>query len=209
MSLDVPAGERVALSGTAAGTLTALLRAVTGLHPVTGGVITVGGRDTRTPAERAWRSRACAWLPSDPGVTGRTVPAATVLARSAHPAAAAQAAERLGVGRLVARPLRSLTRRQVKLLHLARVIGCVALGAGVLLADDPTAGLTAADRETLADLLAGLPVTLMVSTDDPVLTVLCGLRVDIAMPLPAQGTAPPVPCAEPPGTTNSLSFQLS
>ncbi|MFI6549427.1 hypothetical protein ACIBO9_39910 [Streptomyces prunicolor] len=103
----------------------------------------------------------------------------------------------------MARPLRSLTRRQVKLLHLARVIGCVALGAGVLLADDPTAGLTAADREAVADLLAGLPVTLMVSTVDPVLTVLCDLRVDIAMPPPAQGTAPPVPCAEPPGTTNS------
>jgi ABC-type transport system involved in cytochrome bd biosynthesis fused ATPase/permease subunit len=86
LCLDVPAGERVALTGTADGARTALLRAVAGLHPVTGGAITVGGRGNRTPAERAWRSRACAWLPSGLDAVGPTRSAGgTVLTRSWPP----------------------------------------------------------------------------------------------------------------------------
>ncbi|WP_019072990.1 hypothetical protein [Streptomyces hokutonensis] len=93
----------------------------------------------------------------------------------------------------------------MKLLDLARVLGCVALGAGVLLADDPATGLAAAGRDILVDLLAGLPVTSIVSTDAPVLTALCGLRVGIATLSPTRRTAQPALRAEPTGTINSLS----
>lgn len=59
------------------------------------------------------------------------------------------------------------------------------------------------------DLLVGVPVTLLVSTDDPVLVALCGLRVDVTTPPQAQGAAAPVLSAEPSGTTNSHSPQAS
>jgi ABC-type transport system involved in cytochrome bd biosynthesis fused ATPase/permease subunit len=177
LTLDVAAGERVALSGRDGAMATALLRAVAGLNPVGGGQITVGGRGSRTPAERAWRARACAWLPRRPVPARSRARAADVLARSAHPAAAAFAADLLGVAELTDRPLHGLTPGEIQRLHWARVIGCVAAGAGVLLADEPAEGLEPDDREALVLLLAELPVTLLMATADPVLTALCDRRV--------------------------------
>ncbi|MEU3161105.1 ATP-binding cassette domain-containing protein [Streptomyces griseoincarnatus] len=177
LCLDVAPGERVALTGRDGATGTTLLRAVAGLRPVNGGEITVGGRGDRTPGERAWRGRACAWLPRTAVPARSRATAGGLLARSGHPTAAALAADLLGVGRLTDRPLHSLTRSEAQLLHLARVIGCVAAGAGVLAADDPTDGLEPAHRDALVRLLAELPVTLLVSTADPALTALCDRRV--------------------------------
>ncbi|MFJ9536945.1 hypothetical protein ACIRPX_06790 [Streptomyces sp. NPDC101225] len=98
-------------------TATALLRALAGLNPVAGGQITEGGRGSRTPAERAWRARACAWLPRRPVPVRSQARAADVLARSAHPAAAAFAADLLGVARLTGRSLHSLTPGEIQRLH--------------------------------------------------------------------------------------------
>ncbi|MEU3278886.1 ATP-binding cassette domain-containing protein [Streptomyces antibioticus] len=81
------------------------------------------------------------------------------------------------MGRLTVRPLYSLTRGEAQLLHLARVIGCVTAGAGVLVADDPTDGLEPVHRDALVRLLAEMPVTLLVTTADPALTALCDRRV--------------------------------
>lgn len=51
-------------------------------------------------------------------------------------------------------------------MYLARAIGCVAAGAGVLLADEPTAALDFAGQEEAAEVLTSLPVTLVVVTHD-------------------------------------------
>lgn len=66
LTLDVAAGERVALSGRDGATATALLRAVAGLNPVGGGQITVGGRGSRTPAERALARQGLRLAPPAP-----------------------------------------------------------------------------------------------------------------------------------------------
>ncbi|MFJ4694839.1 ATP-binding cassette domain-containing protein [Streptomyces sp. NPDC088766] len=190
LTLHVAAGERVALSGRDGATATALLRAVAGLNPVDGGQITVGGRGSRTPAERAWRTRACAWLPRSPVPARSQARAADVLARSAHPAAAAFAADLLGVAELTNLPLHGLTPGEIQRLHWARVIGCMAAGAGVLLADEPAEGLEPDDREALVLLLAELPVTLLMATADPVLRALCDRRVGTTSDRPGAPCTP-------------------
>ncbi|NJP70926.1 ABC transporter ATP-binding protein [Streptomyces sp. C1-2] len=197
LTLDVAAGERVALSGRDQATATALLRAVAGLNPV-------GGRGSRTPAERAWRARACAWLPRRPVPARSQARAADVLARSAHPAAAAFAAGLLGVAELTNRPLHGLTPGEIQRLHWARVIGCVTAGAGVLLADEPAEGLEPDDCEALVLLLAELPVTLLLATADPVLTALCDRRVGTTSDRPG---APRTPLATGVGPKSLASAQ--
>ncbi|NNN31124.1 ABC transporter ATP-binding protein [Streptomyces sp. S3(2020)] len=197
LSLDIAPGERVVLTGRDRATGTALLRAVAGLIPVGGGQITVGGRGSRTPAERAWRGRACAWLPRVLAPVRSGAPAAGVLVRGTHPTAAAFAADLLGVGRLRDRPLRSLTPGETRRLHWARVVGRVAAGAGVLLADDPGEGLEPDDRDALVRLLAALPVTLLMATADPALTALCDRRVGMNPGRPGPARSPAVADAEP------------
>lgn len=49
--------------------------------------------------------------------------------------------DKLGVGPLTGRPLHTLSGGQLQRMYLARAVGCVAAGAGVLLADEPTAAL--------------------------------------------------------------------
>ncbi|MEU7208893.1 ATP-binding cassette domain-containing protein [Streptomyces sp. NPDC044989] len=177
LSLDIGAGERVVLADGDGDAMTALLRAVAGLSPVGGGRITVGGRDSRTPSERAWRSRACAWLPAALAPVRSRMPAAGLLSRGTHPTAVAFAAGLLGVGELTGRPLDSLTGGETRRLYWARLVGRVAAGAGVVLADEPAEGLEADDRDALVRLLAALPVTLLMSTADPVFAALCDRRV--------------------------------
>lgn len=170
MHFEVFAGERVALTGAAAAPArTAVLRAVAGLHQVSGGQITVGGPENRNPAERAWRSRACAWLPRVTLAPGSMARAGTMPGRGAE-----------------------ITRGELQFLYMARAIGCVTKGAGVLLADHPTEGLEGADRNALARLFAESPVTVLVATDDPVLVSLCDRSVDLAPAVRHDGGRPDV-----------------
>ncbi|OXY92893.1 hypothetical protein BEK98_25255 [Streptomyces diastatochromogenes] len=179
--LEVLAGERVALTGAAAAPArTALLRAVAGLHQVSGGQITVGGRENRNPAERAWRNRACAWLPRVTVAPGSMARAGTMPWRDA-----------------------GTTRGELQFLSMARAIGCVTAGAGVLLADHPTEGLEGADRNALAQLLAESPVTVLVATDDPVLVSLCDRSVDLAPAVRHEEAGPT--SAWPPGASGSVN----
>ncbi len=180
MDLDIAAGERVALTGTNGSGKTTLLRAVLGLHRQTGGEILVGGRGHRTAAERSWRRRACAWIPQRPAAGRFPLLAGELLASSGAPAQAALAAERLGVGALSGRPLSSLSGGQLQRMHLARAVGCVAAGAGVLLADEPTAALDFAGQEEAAEVLTTLPVTVVVVTHDRAMAARCDRTLEMA-----------------------------
>lgn len=180
VDLRMNASERVALTGLPAGVRTGLLRAVAGLAPDARGEVRVGGRGVRTAAERAWRSRAVAWMPGGTAVPCPTVEAGALLARALGPALAVRAAERAGIVPILKCPVGTLTRGRLRRLFLARALGQVLAGAGVLLADEPTLGLDARERAETAGLLLGLPVTLLVATDDPLLVSACDRSVDVA-----------------------------
>ncbi|WP_256106125.1 metal ABC transporter ATP-binding protein [Streptomyces sp. ODS05-4] len=180
VDLDIAAGDTVALTGTNGSGKTTLLRAVLGLHRQAGGSILVGGRGTGTAAEWAWRRRSCAWIPQKPAVGRFPLLGAELLASGGAPAQAAEAADRLGVGRLVERPLHTLSGGQLQRMYLARAIGCVAAGAQVLLADEPTAALDFDGQAEAADVLASLPVTLVVVTHDRALADRCDRVLEMA-----------------------------
>ncbi|WJV45617.1 ABC transporter ATP-binding protein [Streptomyces flavofungini] len=178
--LEVAAGERVALTGTNGSGKSTLLRAVLGLHRQTAGSILVGGRGTASAADRAWRRRACAWVPQKPTAGRFPLLAGELLDSGGAPEDAAEAARALGVGELRRQPLDTLSGGQLQRMYLARAIGCVAAGAGVLLADEPTAALDFAGQEEAAAALVALPVTLVVVTHDRGLASRCDRVLDMA-----------------------------
>ncbi|MBB6420079.1 ATP-binding cassette domain-containing protein [Streptomyces sp. AK010] len=180
VDLDIGAGERVALTGTNGSGKTTLIRAVLGLHRQAGGQITVGGRGTATAAEWAWRRRACAWIPQKPAVGRFPLLAHELLASSGARAEAVEAAAKLGVAALTGRPLHTLSGGQLQRMYLARAVGGVAAGAGVLLADEPTAALDFAGQEEAADVLLSLPVTVVVVTHDRALADRCDRVLEMA-----------------------------
>ncbi|MFH8618671.1 metal ABC transporter ATP-binding protein [Streptomyces sp. NPDC017979] len=180
VDLEVPAGERVALTGTNGSGKTTLLRAVLGLHRQLSGSILVGGRDTRSSAEWAWRRRSCAWIPQKPAAGRFPLLGSELLASSGAPKEAGRAADRLGVGPLVERALHTLSGGQLQRMYLARSIGCVAAGAQVLLADEPTAALDFAGQAAAAEVLVSLPVTLVVVTHDRALAQRCDRVLEMA-----------------------------
>ncbi|MEU7601080.1 ABC transporter ATP-binding protein [Streptomyces sp. NPDC040724] len=180
VDLEIAAGERVALTGTNGSGKTTLLRAVLGLHRQVSGSITVGGRGTGSAAEWAWRRRACAWIPQKPAAGRFPLLGGELLASSGAPGEAAEAADRLGVGPLTGRPLHTLSGGQLQRMYLARAIGCVAAGAQVLLADEPTAALDFDGQEEAADVLTSLPVTLVVVTHDRTLAKRCDRVLEMA-----------------------------
>ncbi|MFI9722986.1 ATP-binding cassette domain-containing protein [Streptomyces sp. NPDC052396] len=180
VDLDIVAGQRVALTGTNGSGKTTLLRAVLGLHRQVGGRILVGGRDAGTAVEWAWRRRACAWIPQKPAVGRFPLLAGELLASGGARAEAVAAAEKLGVGALVDRPLHTLSGGQLQRMYLARAVGCVTAGAGVLLADEPTAALDFAGQEEAGDVLMSLPVTVVVVTHDRALVARCDRVLEMA-----------------------------
>ncbi|MFJ5778835.1 ATP-binding cassette domain-containing protein [Streptomyces sp. NPDC093094] len=180
VDLDIGPGERVALTGTNGSGKTTLIRAVLGLHRRSEGRILVGGRDTGSAAEWAWRRRACAWIPQKPAAGRFPLHAGELLASSGAGRKAGEAADGLGVGELTARPLHTLSGGQLQRMYLARAAGCVAAGAGVLLADEPTAALDFAGQEEAADVLLSLPVTLVVVTHDRALADRCDRVLEMA-----------------------------
>ncbi|MER7348631.1 ABC transporter ATP-binding protein [Streptomyces aurantiacus] len=180
VDLEVAAGERVALTGTNGSGKSTLLRAVLGLHRQTAGTVLVGGRGTASAADRVWRRRACAWVPQKPAAGRFPLLAGELLDSGGAPVQAAEAARALGVGALRRQPLGTLSGGQLQRMYLARAIGCVAAGAGVLLADEPTAALDFAGQEEAAEALMALPVTLVVVTHDRALAERCDRVLDMA-----------------------------
>ncbi|MFE7553959.1 metal ABC transporter ATP-binding protein [Streptomyces gardneri] len=180
VDLEIAAGERIALTGTNGSGKTTLLRAVLGLHRQVSGTIEVGGRGARSAAEWAWRRRSCAWIPQKPAAGRFPLRGDELLASCGAAAEAAGAADRLGVGALTARPVDTLSGGQLQRMYLARAIGCVAAGAQVLLADEPTAALDFEGQEEAADVLTALPVTLVVVTHDRALAERCDRVLEMA-----------------------------
>ncbi|MEQ1699702.1 MAG: ATP-binding cassette domain-containing protein [Ilumatobacteraceae bacterium] len=165
VTLEIAEGERVAITGPNGAGKSSLLRVVIGLLPARGSVAVDGVVAT----DRAgWKRRRqlVAWVPQRPAVGRFPLLVRELLASSGAPDAATEAADRLGVGHLVGRPLNTLSGGQLQRVYLARGLGHVAAGARVLLADEPTSALDFDTRDAVAALLTTIPVTTLVVTHD-------------------------------------------
>ncbi|GAA3748456.1 ATP-binding cassette domain-containing protein [Salinactinospora qingdaonensis] len=180
VDVAVEAGEKVALIGTNGSGKTTLLRAILGLHTRTRGEIAVDGHVARSAADWARRRRECAWLPQRQSAGAFPLLGEELLDSSGAPAAARSAADQLGVGHLLRRPVSTFSGGQLQRTHLARAVGCVAAGARAVLADEPTAALDFQGRAEAAEALLALPVTVLVVTHDQTLAQRCDRRLEMA-----------------------------
>jgi len=180
VDLRVEPGQRVAVTGTNGSGKTTVLRAMLGLHPLHSGTIDVDGHRPRNAAGWDRRRRMAAWIPQRQSAGRFPLLGAELLASGGAPAAAIDAAGRLGVAGLVGRPVHTLSGAQMQRMYLARAVGCVHGGATLLLADEPTAALDFAGQADAAELLTSLPVTLLVVTHDRVLVGRCDRVLEMA-----------------------------
>jgi zinc transport system ATP-binding protein len=150
-----------------------------GLHRATG-VIEVGGTQAGGAAGWAARRRMVAWIPQRQSAGRFPLLAEELLASSGDLPAATAAAEALGVAELRRRPLDTLSGGQLQRMYLARAMGCIGAGAGLLLADEPTAALDFAGQADAAELLTSLPVTVLVVTHDRAVVQRCERVLEMA-----------------------------
>lgn len=181
VELHVAAGEHVALTGANGSGKTTLLRAGLGLHPLAAGMVSVDGHPARVAADWVRRRREVAWVPQRLA-TGRFPLLVDELLDSAGAGgqAARHAAGQLGVRELGRRPLHTLSGGQLQRVFLARALGCVAAGARVLFADEPSGALDFEGQEQVASLLAGLPVTVVVISHDRAVSQVCDRVAEMA-----------------------------
>lgn len=166
VSLCVADGEFVVITGSNGSGKSSLLRSVLGLVPSSSGTIVVDGAVARSSAQWRERRRVAAYVPQR--TTPGTFPLLVheLLASSGSDDAALDAAERLGLGDLVERPLTTLSGGQLQRAYLARAVGSMAAGARLLLADEPTSALDFAGQDDVAQLLAELAVDRLVVSHD-------------------------------------------
>ncbi|MER5323758.1 metal ABC transporter ATP-binding protein [Streptosporangium roseum] len=180
VDLTLVPGEHLAITGTNGSGKSTLLRAVLGLHRRTSGLIEVAGRQARGPADWARRRAEVAWIPQRQAAGRFPLLVRELLDSGRHPGRALAAAEELGVADLLERPLGTLSGGQLQRAYLARALGQVAAGAGLVLADEPTAALDFAGQEQVAAVLAALPVSVVVVTHDRVVAQVCGRVAEMA-----------------------------
>lgn len=180
VSLRLAPGEHVALIGGNGSGKSTLLRAILGLHPLAAGRIALDGAEARSPAGWRERRRRVAWMPQRQATGQFPLLVRELLASSLDRAAAGVAAQELGVAALAERPLHALSGGQLQRVFLARAIGCLAGGAGLLLADEPTAALDFAGQAAVAELLRGLAATILVVTHDRAMAARCDRVAEMA-----------------------------
>lgn len=178
--LTVRPGEHVALIGSNGSGKSTLLRSVLGFHPVSSGRIAIDGQEVASSSDWHARRRQIAWMPQRQATGHFPLLVKELLGSSASPEAAAQAADNLGVGHLSGRPLHALSGGQLQRVFLARALGSLAGGAGLLLADEPTAALDFHGQSRVADVLHGLPASVLVVTHDRAMASRCHRVLEMA-----------------------------
>ena len=160
VSLDVPAGQWVALIGPNGAGKTTLLRAIAGLVPHAGGV-TLHGSDAAALGRRE-RAQALAVVPQDPLTPPwMTVAEYVLLGRTPHLGAlaresggdreiAARSLARLDLAGYGDRPLGTLSGGERQRVVVARAL---AQEASIVLLDEPTAALDVGHQQQALELL--------------------------------------------------------
>lgn len=178
VSLSVAPGEHVAVIGGNGSGKTTLLRAVMGLHRDRSGEILADGQ-ALPPAPPIPHPRMV-WMPQRQPRGQFPFTVRELLASGPNEPASRDTADRLGIGGLLHRPLSALSGGQLQRAFLARALGGLAGGGGLLLADEPTAALDFQGQEQVADMLAALPATMLVVTHDLTLARKCGRVLQMA-----------------------------
>lgn len=170
VSFTLGAGERCALVGRNGSGKTSLLLAAVGVAPFSG-VVRLGGEQLG-PANAARLRRRVGFLgnvPEDQLLfpdAREDVALALVQQGEARPAALARAAAllaALGAAEAIGRPLAQLSHGIKQRVALA---GALIGAPGLLLLDEPSAGLDPPGRVELARMLACLPAAMLIATHD-------------------------------------------
>ncbi|RKR90526.1 cobalt/nickel transport system ATP-binding protein [Micromonospora pisi] len=185
VDLSVPKGERVALLGPNGAGKTTLVLHLNGIHTPTQGSVTVGGltvdRDRGTLAEIRRRVGIVFQDPDDqlflPTVAEDVAfgPANLGLRGAELAARVDEALAAVGMGEHRDRAPHHLSFGQRRRVAVATVL---AMHPEILVLDEPSSNLDPAARRELAEILRGLPVTLLMVTHDlPYALELCDRSV--------------------------------
>ncbi len=184
VDLEVAAGERLGIVGESGSGKTTLVRAALGLMPFDAGSVQVLGRDLgvmKGSELRRWRRRFQVLFQDpramlNPGLSVRQhlLESAVLHQPDADPdTLVASTADRLGLTpRLDARP-KDLSGGEQRRVGLGRLL---LAQPELLVADEPTAGLDAALKADLVDLVVGTPgerAVVLVSHDLPLVAYAC------------------------------------
>lgn len=176
VAFEIAAGEHVALMGANGSGKSTLLRAIGGLQTPSTGTVCFDDQ----PVTAATARRRSAWIPQRQGAGRFPLLVDELLASSGDPDAAGVAGDALGLGDLRRRPLSTLSGGQLQRAFAARAIGSIAAGAGVLLADEPTAALDFEGQAELASRLRRLEVTVVLATHDRAVAAACDRTIEMA-----------------------------
>jgi len=171
VTLVVEPGEHVAIIGGNGSGKTTLLRAVMGLHQDWSGEMRADG--ISLAAGQRMAHPGMAWMPQRQPRGQFPFTVQELLQSGGHGPQSLKAAEDLGILGLLRRPLSALSGGQLPRAYLARTLGHLAAGAGLLLADEPTAALDFQGQEQVADMLEAMTATMVVVTHDPALARKC------------------------------------
>lgn len=180
VELDLQPGEHVALIGSNGSGKTTLLRAVLGLHPLSAGRILLDDLDAVSFTDWKERRTRIAWMPQRQTTGQFPLLVHEFLQSSIKPASAFFHAQELGIGTLLDRSLHTLSGGQLQRVFLARALGSIDGGAGILLADEPTSALDFDGQVKVAEILRTLPATILVVTHDRTMADRCERVVEMA-----------------------------
>jgi zinc transport system ATP-binding protein len=180
VSIEIAPGEHVAIIGSNGSGKTTLLRAILGLHPIYAGQIVVDHVHAQSTADWRQRQQRIAWMPQRQATGQFPLLVHELLASSRNPTVAHDIASQLEVGMLADRPLHALSGGQLQRVFLARALGSIAGGAGLLLADEPTAALDFGGQAAVATVIAAQHVTVLVVTHDRTMASHCGRVIEMA-----------------------------
>jgi len=178
--LQIKPSEHVALIGSNGSGKTTLLRAILGLHNISSGRILLDGVQAKTSGEWHDQRRKISWMPQRQTTGQFPLLVKELLTSSASPDEAFASAGHLGVGMVLDRPLHALSGGQLQRVFLARALGGLAGGAGLLLADEPTAALDFEGQIRVAEVLQNLPSSALIVTHDRKMADRCHRVVEMA-----------------------------
>lgn len=178
ISLCLEPGQNIALIGANGSGKTTFIRAVLGFHSAASGQVLLDGKSTAAFPANPQHYRRIAWIPQRQPQGAFPLLVQELLA--GKPPEALEVARQLGLEALLNRPLHGLSGGQLQRAFVARAVGAVAGGAGLVLADEPTAALDFEARQLVADTLLALKCTLLLVTHDLSLAERCGRVAEMA-----------------------------
>jgi len=160
-TFTITPGQRVAVVGPSGSGKSTLLRALCGLEPAFAGDVTIGGVRVRDIDETQLRAMV-SYVAAEPGLTRGYVRDVLGLGRVSERDSNEDLAN-LGIHLDGSSRFDELSRGERQRVALARSL---VTGPRIIIADEPTSGLTREDTERVLDLLSSTDATIIVATHD-------------------------------------------